>query len=197
MKGLSPLQESLVILGVLKTEIKAALGSIKAKDRIWDEDLKFTVCKYLTILICSFMEEWHRIERLGHDPDVRYSLRIASPAVERIKKWKGLRKVRSTLFAHAHREANGEITLPGEVFVKYQAPTAYAGTILLANCAIKATDVVLHSHLIKYKEALEIVLARNLTPEAKGIQTSGEIKAELAKVDKEIEKKRESKKGSI
>ncbi|MFC1511210.1 hypothetical protein ACFL5U_02345 [Candidatus Margulisiibacteriota bacterium] len=189
MDKLSNLQEILLILTGLKSQIEQALRSIQAEERIKDEDLKFTVANYLHILICNFNEEWHRFEGLGFDNAVKKSLIIASPVVDRIKKWSGLNKIRSSLLTHPHRNKNGTVAFPWDIFAKNQAPTAYAETILIGNCAIMAIKVALLYHNDEYIIARDYILAQTRQIETKGIQTVGQIKTELKKINEEIKQK--------
>ena len=82
---LTPLQESLLILAGLNKQLKWALNTIVPKDRIKDENLKFTVSNHIYILLCSFLEEWKFLEKLGRDENLQTILKIASPAVNRME----------------------------------------------------------------------------------------------------------------
>jgi len=182
----TPLQESLLQLAALKSQLESALRTMVPEDRVKDEDLKFTVCNHIQILLCSFLEEWKIFESLGRDKRIRDTLKIASPALDRIRRWRGLRKVRSTLLAHGLRDRKGAPAWPWVVFKKYEAPTAYAETILLGNCALLAIEVALARHLAEYKEATCKLLQMNRDIEDKGIRTVGEIKIELDKIKVEM-----------
>jgi len=186
MSILTPLQESILILLGIKNQIEVALKSIQSKERVQDEGLKFTVCNYIQILVCSFLEEWWKLERLGTDSEIQKTLKVASPAIDRIRKWKGLAKVRSQLLAHPHRDSNGRFKTPWQVFARYSAPTAYGETIVLGNCANKATSVVLKRHAKEYELAFAIVESQAEEIDDKGVRTVGEIRSELIKVDQKI-----------
>ena len=183
---ISNLQKSLLILVGIKNQLEPSLRTLVPKERIKDEDLKFTICNHIQILICNFLEEWKILESQGKDESIRTTLQIASPAVERIRQWKGLRKVRSRLLAHGHREYNGRVAWAWNVFAKYKAPTAYAETILLGNCAIKAIKIALQRHRSIYKKAVSELLRLNRRIEERGIRTIGEIKEGLIKIDEKI-----------
>ena len=185
-KELTPLQESLLILAALSNQIEWALKAMVPKDRIKDENLKFTVSNHIHILLCSFLEEWKRLEALGSDDKIKATLRITSPAIGRIRQWRGLHKVRSILLAHEHRNKDGVAVLPWQVFVKYDAPTAYAETILLGNCSVLAVKVILTQHQSDYQEALKQTSKIKQRIENKGIRTTGEIKGELNKIKDEM-----------
>lgn len=186
MSALSPLQESILALVGIDNQILYALKSIQPEERIKDEDLKFTVCNHIQILLCSFLEEWRRLGRLGANTEIRKTLDIASPAITRIRRWKGLRGVRSQLLAHSHRTSDGKLVPAWEVFDRFSAPTAYAEIIVLGNCARKATYVVVKRHAEDYKLALALTESKRRQIETKGVQKVDEIKAELEKVDQQI-----------
>ena len=185
-KKLTSLQESLLILAALSNRIEWALKAMVPKGRIEDKDLKFTITNHIHILLCSFLEEWKKLEALGGDDKIQATLRIVSPALDRIRRWRGLPKVRSILLAHGHRDKDGVAILPCEVFGKYNAPTAYAETILLGNCVVIAERVVLNQHQSDYQEAIKQVDKVKQDIENKGIRTVGEIKAELSKIKDEM-----------
>ena len=145
-KELSPLQESLIILVSLNNRIEKALNAMVSKDHMEDEDLKFTITNHIHILLCSFLDEWKKLEALGSDEKIKNTLKFTSPAIARIRRWKGLPKVRSILLAHGLRDKDGVAALPWDVFGKYDAPTAYAETILLGNCVLLAVAVVINQH---------------------------------------------------
>ena len=186
MSGLTPLQESILILLGIKNQIEVALKSIQPKERVKDEGLKFTVCNHIQILVCSFLEEWRKLEGLGTDSEIQKTLKVASPAIDRIKKWKGLAKVRSVLLAHPQRDSDGTFVPPWQAFASYSAPTTYAETIVLGNCARKALSVVLKRHAKEYKLAFAIVESQAEDIADKGIQTVGEIRSDLREVDQQI-----------
>jgi hypothetical protein len=186
MSGLTPLQESILILLGIKNQIEVALKSIRSKERVQDEGLKFTVCNHIQILVCSFLEEWRRLERLGVKSEIQKTLKIASPAIDRIKQWRGLDKVRSQLLAHPQRDSDGNFVPPWRTFASYSAPTTYAETILLGNCVIKATSVVLKRHAKEYRLAFAMVQSRAEDIADKGIKTVGDVKTELERIDSQI-----------
>jgi hypothetical protein len=181
-KKFTPLQESLLILAALRNQIRWALLTMVPEGRVKDENLKFTVCNYIQVLLCSFLEEWSALERLGRDERLRTTLKISSPALDRIKRWRGLPKIRSMLLAHGHRNKEGSPAWAWEVFEKYNAPTAYAETILLGNCARLATEVLLIRYKSEYKEAVKLISGLKQTIKDRGIRTVGEIDIEINKV---------------
>ena len=186
MSDLTPLQESILILLGIKNQIGVALKSIQPKERIQDEGLKFTVCNHVQILVCSFLEEWRKLEGLGTESEIQKTLKVASPAIDRIRKWKGLAKVRSQLLAHPHRASDGSFVPAWQTFANYSAPTAYGETIVLGNCALKATSVVLKRHAKDYRIAIAILESQAEEIADTGIRAVGDIKSELREVDQQI-----------
>jgi len=179
---LTPIQESLLILAGLSNQIKWAIDSVLLEDRIKDENLKFTISNHIHIILCSFLEEWHTLEKLGVDKKLIVILKITSPALSRIRKWKGLTKVRSILLAHGHRDKKGMLVCPWEVFKEYNAPTAYAETMLLGKCALLATKVLLKYYKLEYNTAIQNFSETKRKIMDKGIRTIKDIDAELEQV---------------
>jgi len=175
----------LILVGI-KNQIEVALKSIQPKERVQDEGLKFTVGNHIQILICSFLEEWRKLEGLGTEGEIQKTLKVASPAIDRIRKWKGLSKVRSQLLAHPHRASDGTFVPPWQTFTNFSAPTTYAETVVLGNCAKKATIVVLKRHAKDYRLAITIVESQAEEIVDTGVRTVGEIRSELREVDQQI-----------
>ena len=157
-----------------------------SKDHMEDEDLKFTITNHIHILLCSFWDEWEHLEALRGDDKIKTTLKITSPALKRIRKWKGLHRVRSMLLAHGHRDRDGDAVLPWDVFGKYDAPTAYAETILLGNCALLAVAVVITQHSADYQEVYSRLSKKKRDIEDKGIQTMEEVKKDFSKIKDEM-----------
>ena len=118
----SPLEESLLILYGLNSQLKAALQPLVPEKNIRNEDLKFTVCDHIQILLSSFLNEWKTFEGLGQDQKIRNTLKITSPALYRLRIWKGLTKVRSKLLAHGHRDKSGAPAWAWDVFDDHDCP---------------------------------------------------------------------------
>ena len=186
MSGLTALQESILILLGVKNQIEIALKSIQPKERMQDEGLKFTVCNHIQILVCSFLEEWRKLEGLGTESEIQKTLKIASPAIDRIRKWKGLAKVRSQLLAHPHRALDGRFVPAWQTFANYSAPTAYAETITLGNCTRKATSIVLKRHAKDYRIAIAVLESQAEEIADTGVRTVGDIRSELREVNQQI-----------
>ena len=185
-KKLTSLQESLLILAALSNQIGWALKAMISEDRIKDEDLKFTISNHVQILLCSFLDEWKRLEALGCDDKIRTTLKMVSPALDRIRQWGGLRELRSMLLAHPHRDKRGAFVWPSKVFGEHHIPTAYAEIFLLGNCVLLAVRVLLTQHQSDYQEAEQQLSNLKKDIEDKGIHTMGDIKAEFGKIKDEM-----------
>lgn len=186
--NLTKLQETLLILAAISSQLKSALRTLLPVDVEENDDLYFTVCNYLQILICNFLVEWKRLESYGSDSEVRKTVRIASAAVKRIRSWKGLPKIRSRLLAHGHRDKDGHPAWYWGVFEEYKAPTVYAETILLGECAVRAIHITFEHHGREHAEGLKELVQRRREIDDRGIRTGGDIEAELERIDNEIRK---------
>ena len=188
-KELTSFQESILCLTSIRKLLDKALNIQIAEDRITDEDLKFIVCNYVLILVSSFIDEWEMVESMGNNLQIRETLKDASPATDRIRKWKGLKKIRNQLLAHAHRDNNGDFIPAWESFSKYFTPTNYSEVFLLGNCAIKAIYILQMNHKDQLEKTNDYVLKYEKDIARTGIKTNGELKEELAKVDAAILKR--------
>jgi hypothetical protein len=186
--NLTRLQEILLILAAISSQPRSALRTLLPVDVEENDDLYFTVCNYLQILICNFLDEWKRLAPYASDSEIQKALRIASPAVERTRRWKGLRRIRSRLLAHGLRDKDGHPAWHWDVFEEYEAPTAYAGTILLGECAVRAIHIALERHEREHAEGLKELVQRGREIDDRGIRTRGDIQAELERIYNEIRK---------
>lgn len=187
MANLTSLQESILILASITAQIEWAISSFKKKEQFMDDDLKRTVCNHIQILICSYLEEWKRLERLGDDEEVRKTLYCAEPAISRLKRWTGLHKVRSQFLVHPQRDrrGRGKFISNFEIYSRYNVPTAYAETIALGTYAIQASYVLLNKRHRRDYELTKHLLRPEEFP-ARGFRTLGEVEAESRRVAEEI-----------
>ena len=183
---LTRFQEHLVILSGCSNMIRFALDSFPTSKVGQHSDLKFTLANYLHIQLCCFMEEWQRLEGMGHDTAIRQTLRVVSPAIRRIRQWPNLRIVRSQLLAHPARDSEGRFAPPWRVFGMLSAPTTYAETILLGNCALAARDTLLRRHIDDWEKASSYLESQDRHIEDKGIRSIAEAKRELAAIVQQI-----------
>jgi hypothetical protein len=130
------------------------------------------------------LDEWKKLEALGRETQIKNTLKITSPAIGRIRQWKGLPKERSILLAHGHRDKDGVAALPWDVFGKYDAPTAYGETILLGNCVLLAVAVVIDRHRADYQEVFNQLSKKSGILRIKALKLLKRLKRNSAKLRK-------------
>lgn len=178
---LSNLQEVLLVLAALKNQLEPALRAVKR--HLEDDDLKFSLTNHLLILVSSFLEEWQRLEGLGRDPSVQKTVQSAKPAVKRIRQWKGITRLRSSALAHGFRQKDGSLTVMKSLFENNRAPSAYAESILVGECAVYAIATAICQHGATYKEGLSLWYTRGASEvPSNGIQTMLEFESEINQV---------------
>lgn len=123
---------------------------------------------------------------MGADPTIKETLHIISPAIKRIRQWRGLSKMRSQILAHPQRDKNGTFTPPWVTFKRFKIPTAYAETILLGNCALVARDTLLRRHSDDWQKASSYLDSQDRYIKEKGIINIEVANKELDAVRREI-----------
>src|SRR5690242_3471355 len=114
----------------METQLESALHALRGKEQVANGDLEWTVCNHIQILLCSFLDEWKIFESFAEDNEwIRDTLKIAVPALDRIRAWTGLERVRNTLLAHNLRDKKGNPVSIWDVFNSNKIPTAYAEII--------------------------------------------------------------------
>src|SRR5205809_2216244 len=151
----SPFEESLLILRGLETQLESALHALQGKALVANGDLEWTVCNHIQILLCSFLDEWKIFESSGKDERIRDTLKIAAPALDRIRAWTGLERVRSTLLVHNQRDKEGNPVSTWDVFNSNKSPTAYAEILLLARLAVLAIRRTRERHYSEFHLAAQ------------------------------------------
>lgn len=197
-KLLSPLQESLHILNFTANQIIWAISPLD-KGRGTSEELKFVLSQYVVILLTMFLKEWEILGRQGRDdPRLRNTLRITSPAIDRIRSWKGLRKYCNIAAAHGQRDDQGKFIHLPEALDRYKVPSNYAETILLGKCAIKAITELTNEFSEEMEASKPRLKATFPIPIRRGMRIYSEIGPELAEVQRqmELERSRIKKKGA-
>lgn len=184
--SLTQFQEHLAIISSFGNHIEGALNGFPTSEPNQDDDLKFTLSNHLHILLCSFLEEWEKLEGMGATPMIKETLHIIAPAIKRIRQWRGLSKMRSQILAHPQRDKNGTFTPPWVTFKRFNIPTAYAETILLGNCALVARDTLLRRHSDDWQKASSSLDSLDRHIEDKGIRTIEEAGLELERIKREI-----------
>ena len=173
----SQFEESLLILRGLETQLESALRALHGKELTANGDLEWTVCNHIQILLCSFLDEWKIFESFGEDERIRDTLQIAAPALDRIRAWTGLERVRSTLLVHNLRDKEGNPVNTWDVFNSNKIPTAYAETVLLARLAVLAIRQTRDRHYSEFHLAAQRLTQYRVTVKPQGIRTSQEAES--------------------
>jgi len=185
MGELTKLQESILVLASITAQVEWALTSFKKPEQFMDNDLKRTVCNHIQILVCSYLEEWRRLQNMGADDNIRKTLYCAEPAISRLKKWKGLHKIRSQFLVHPLRDKRGKFVPPAETYSSYNAPTAYAETLAMGTYVLYASHVILKKrHGRDYKLTKHLLKPQEIPD--RGFHTLKEVNTESRKVSQEI-----------
>ncbi len=174
----TPFEESLLNLRRIQTQLDSALRAFHGKELVANGDLEWTVCNHIQILLCSFLEEWKIFESFAKDSErIRDTLKIAVPALDRIRAWTGLERVRNTLLAHNLRDKKGNPVSIWDVFNSNKIPTAYAEIILLARLAVLAIRRTREPHYSEFHLAAQRLTQYHVTIKPQGIRTSHEAES--------------------
>ncbi len=173
--SLSRFQESLLVLGALKNNIQNDLRVIKRYS--FDEDLKFSLTNKMLIDIASFLDEWKRFNTYAKESDeIKETMRITSPAVRRLKQWRGIKGMRNTMLAHGFRDDNaeGRVTDIVKRYFDADVPTTYAEIMLLSEFVVYTISTAICRHESEYEKALVSVPQYDQGVQ-RGIQTMEEL----------------------
>lgn len=186
MTPLSPLEEVLLALAGLKYQLEPCLRTFKRY--MHDHEAKASLANYLLVLVASFDQEWRRLEKLGDNAEVRHTLRVASPALKRIRAWRGLHRLRSSMLAHGFRDKKGRLVNTSVLFGPGEAPTHFAGQVLLGELAVYAIATAICHHSSVRDCALKKLIA--IWPDEEsgpsGITTMAEFEGEIQSVRSEM-----------
>lgn len=177
--SLSKFQESILVLSALKNNMQNDLKVFKRY--IKDEDLKYSLHIKMIIDVASFLDEWKRLNAyVKENEDLKETMRIVSPAIKRIAKWKDITAMRNTMLAHGFRDEKyeGKLTCLDRRFFNANVPTTYAEIMLLAEYAVYAISAVICRH----KKDHEVALASAPKYEedvVRGIQTMDEFNQDV------------------
>lgn len=170
---------SLLAMASIRSHLEPALLAGK---RYRDEALRWTIGNYMMMLVSSFDDEWRRLEGLAaRDATVMKIVKVAGPAVKRIRSWKNVRLVRNSLIAHP-RDKNGGIPNLSKMMGSGGYPTAFAEQFLVGELAVYA---MVTAHTIGsaiHKRALDQLGLEELTIGSFGITSWGEFRSELNSV---------------
>lgn len=183
---LSKFQESLLVLSAMKTIMENDLRVFKRY--IDDEDLKFSLNNKMLVDVCSFLAEWKRFNNYAKDDvAIRETMKITSPAIKRISKWKGLEGMRNTLLAHGYRDDNnqGKLTCLNKRYFEADVPHSYAETMLLSEFCVYVISAFIVRHFDDYEYA-KASLPEWILSEGKGISKLSEFHQEVAELEKHM-----------
>ncbi|WP_158772532.1 hypothetical protein [Cobetia sp. L2A1] len=141
------LQDSIVILGAIKGLMESDLKLIRRYKQ--DEELKFSISIKMIIDIYSIMNKWKRFNTYARDDlRVRETMKIVKPAIDRIKKWRGIEGMRNTMLAHGFRDdnKNGKITCLKKRYFDAEVPKSYAEIMLLSEYCVYICATVICRH---------------------------------------------------
>lgn len=186
MYPLSPLEDVLLVLAGLKYQLEPCLRTFKRYGK--DHEAKTSLANYLLVLVASFDQEWQRLERLGGSAEVRQTLIAASPALKRIRTWRGLHRLRSSMLAHGFRDKKGCLVNTSVLFGPGEAPTHFAGQLLLGELAVYAIATAICHHGKVRDGALTKLHAiwPDEVPVPSGITTLAEFEREIQQVRTEM-----------
>lgn len=186
MANLTRLEEIMLVLAGLKNQLEPCLRTFKRYRH--DQEAKTCLSNHVLILVASFLQEWQQLERLGSSPEIRRTLIAARPATRRIRDWRGITRVRSSMLAHGFRGKDGRLVNVTTLFGPDQVPTTFAGQLLLGELAVYAIATAICHHKAAADSALSSLAAAwpDEEPEAGGINTMAEFEQEVATLRREI-----------
>ena len=176
---LNPIQESIIVLSVMKNIMEPALKVFKRYHD--DEDVKFILHSKMLIDLSSFLEEWARLGPIcKNNPDLIFTLKICEPALSRLKRWDGIRQFRNKALAHGFREelkgTNGKVvyspTNLSRWYFDANVPNNYAEVLLLSEMAYFCMAIFISRH---GNENQGLDFTHKEEVESKGIQSTSEF----------------------
>lgn len=179
---LSEFQQSIIALQGLKNKLEPAVRSFKRHSA--DKEARIVIVERIHILVCSFLDEWGvftwECRKVGfHEP-----LDTAMPALKRIRIWRGLDRVRSSLLAHPFRDKSNVLVNPGSLYGVGKSPSCNAEVCLLGECAIYACAVAAAFTQEEHARAMAILGDHwpDIDPGPSGVDTLGEVESEIGAV---------------
>jgi hypothetical protein len=167
----------------MQTQLDSALRALQGKALVANGDLEWTVCNHIQILLCSFLEEWKIFESFAKDDErIRDTLKIAVPALDRIRAWTGLERVRNTLLAHNLRDKKGSPVSTWDVFNSNKAPTAYAEIVLLARLAVFVMRGTRTRHYSEFHLASQRLTRYYVPIKQQGVRTNEEAESDFQRI---------------
>ena len=182
---LTPFQESIAVLSALKTTLSTDLKIIKRYPD--DEDIKYSISNKMLVDLCSFLDEWNILMSLAKkDEQLFTSAKIVQPAIDRIRSWSDIRKVRNTMLAHNFRDKKtGKLTCIQTNYLDAKVPRTYAEIMLLAEFAAYAVSTILCRHQADHQAQLSAIPPYKIR-DCGGIQSLQEFQSEIEALQNKI-----------
>jgi hypothetical protein len=122
------------------------LAKADTNDRMTREILLFNAKSLMILYTNSFVAEWdnYLVQTTSEEYKetvIKYK-KIANPAIERIKKWTGIKTFRNTVLAHNFRDKNNEPVFLFENTNKLIIPDHISELYLLKMCIQAASDII-------------------------------------------------------
>ena len=180
---------SIKILGLLSNLIGGqfeTLTKVETKDRMTREMLLFNAKSLMILYTDSFIEEWdnHLVQNASQQNKeilIIYK-KIAQPAIDRIKKWSGIKSFRNKILAHNFRDKKGKPIFPFINLKEVIIPDHISELYLLKMCIKAATDVIskpfkneLSQNTIDFFPKISEYKARLIDAESEMKQVVGQI----------------------
>lgn len=156
MKEFSKLQQAIYNIDFIAFHIKMTvdLGNKQGLSKADDKFLVERLMLYNLIQTCSFLDEYRLIERLAKDSEeIMNTTKILSPAIRRIRQYKGLKDFRNSILAHVNRDNSGNFRPYWRVMTDTSFPKTYSDVNLITNLIIGVASIIEKRHS---KELYEI-----------------------------------------
>ncbi len=152
----------------------------RTEDRKRDGELALSVQNYALIVVCRFLEVWGQFQSLGKDNRrVRDFASAASPYLDRINIWPGLREFRNWILAHRYQiEANPEFIPPWVVMATGRVPTKPAELLLLLDCVRQVSACACAYYGDIYRSLQPLLRPDGEPTPARGVSTGEEAESE-------------------
>lgn len=190
MKEFSKLQEAIYNIDFIAFHIKMTVD-LSNKQRLPDADDKFIVERLMLfnlIQTCSFLDEYKILERLAKDSEeIMRTTKILSPAIRRIRQYKGLKDFRNSILAHVNRDNSGIFRPYWRVMTGTSFPKTYSDVNLITNLIIGVASIIEKRHSNELYEIKQSMQKERLESESRlydnsTLNSMDEFKQELENV---------------
>lgn len=152
----------------------------RTEDRKQDGELALSVQNYALVMVCRFLEVWGQFQALAKDNRrVRDFASAASPYLDRITIWPGLRDFRNWILAHRYQiDTNPEFIPPWAIMATGRVPTKPAELLLLLDCVRQVSASACAYYGDIYRSLQPILRTGDEPVPARGVSTGDEAQAE-------------------